>query len=296
MNKNQPLVSIGIPTYNRVALLKRSIESALNQDYKNIEVIVSDNASTDGTESVCQFYCGQDARLKYVRHPQNRGASANFTDVLKNASGQFFMWLGDDDWIDAAYVSSCVQQFVSDATMALVSGVPRYYRDGQKAYDGRIFSLLDNAWWHRVISYYEQVADNGMFYGLMRTEQIRQIEIPNTMGGDWLLIANIVSMGKAKVIPEISVHRELGGATTSYQQIAATLGISKIHATFPMSSIAISAWTNIVKNGVAYKARSVLGRLMVGCAVFVVIITKPTLVYLYAATRRIRRYFPQSVG
>jgi glycosyltransferase involved in cell wall biosynthesis len=80
MIESPSLVSIGIPTYNRAELLKRAIESALNQDYKNIEVIISDNASTDDTESICQFYCNQDARLKYVRHSQNRGPGANFSE------------------------------------------------------------------------------------------------------------------------------------------------------------------------------------------------------------------------
>jgi len=290
MNQNQPLVSIGIPTYNRAALLKRSIESALNQDYKNIEVIVSDNASTDETESVCRFYCDKDTRLKYVRHSKNRGPSANFSDVLKNASGQFFMWLGDDDWIDAAYVTSCVQQLIRDRTMSLISGAPKYYRNGQRVGDGKVFCLLHDAWWYRVISYYGQVTDNGMFYGLMRTAQIRKIKMPNTMGGDWLMIANIVYTGKAKVIPEISVHRELGGATASYRHIAATFGISKIQAMFPMSSIAISAWTDIVKNGAVYKVRPILGRLVVGCAVFVVIMAKRPLRYLRAAKKRIRKF------
>lgn len=289
MNQNQPLVSIGIPTYNRAALLKRSIESALNQDYKNIEVIVSDNASTDETERVCGFYRDKDTRLKYVRHTKNHGPTANFHDVLKNASGQFFMWLSDDDWIDVAYVSSCVQQLISDPTISLISGIPACYRNGQKLYDRKTFCLLNDEWWLRVILYYWQVTDNGMFYGVMRTEQVRQIKMPNTMGGDWHLIANIVSMGKAKTISEISIHRDVGGASASYQQIVASLRIAKIHAMFPMSSIAISAWKDTVLNGAGYEVRPISGRLAVGCAVFLVVMVKPVLIYQRAATRRIRK-------
>lgn len=293
MLPSQPLVSIGIPTYNRMELLKRSIKSALIQEYENIEVIVSDNASTDETRNVCLSFRDKDVRLKYFRQQKNVGPNANFDAVLKEASGQYFMWLGDDDWIDASYVSSCVQQFASDPTMALVSGVPRYYRHGEWSHNGKIFSLLDDAWSYRVISYYAQVADNGMFYGLMRTVQIRQLEIPNTMGGDWLLIANIVSLGKARVITEISVHRELGGATASYQKIANSLGLSKIHALVPMLSIAVSAWLDIVIKGNAFKSRSVLDRLVVGIAVYFVIISKSALVYLRAIARRISKLFLQ---
>lgn len=290
MYLSQPLVSIGIPTYNRASLLKRSIESALNQDYKNIEILISDNASTDETESVCLFYSDKDTRLKYYRQPKNRGPAENFTEVLERSSGLFFMWLGDDDWIDVAYVSSCVQQLIQDPTMSLISGAPEYYRNGQKVGDGKVFCLLQDAWWQRVIAYYVQVTDNGMFYGLMRKAQIRQVKMPSTMGGDWLMIANIVSMGKAKVISEISVHRELGGATASYQQIVRSLGLSKIHATFPMWSIAISAWLDIVSKGVAFKSKSLMARFAIGFVVFFeMIMLRPGTGYWYRALRLIKK-------
>ena len=96
-----PKVSIGIPTFNRADLLRRSIESALGQDYPNIEVLVSDNASTDETPAICQ---GLGDRIKYFRQSINLGPLTNFSKVLEMASGEFFMWLGDDDWIDASYV------------------------------------------------------------------------------------------------------------------------------------------------------------------------------------------------
>lgn len=290
MSKNQPLVTIGIPTYNRVEMLKRSIECALNQDYENIEVIVSDNASTDGTETLCKYYSDNYAQFRYVRHPVNRGATVNFSTALNMASGKFFMWLGDDDWIDSNYVSSCIQHLINDSNTTLVSGVPVYYRYGKKQYDGKIFSLLQTVWWLRVLSYYWQVADNGMFYGLMRTEQVQKIKMPNTMGGDWLLIANVASAGKIKTILDTSVYRELGGATASYQQIVASLGLSKLQGIFPMSTIAMSAWMDIVKNGVAYQHRTMLSRFIIACLVFAVIITKPIFHYRHLVIRLIKKY------
>jgi len=285
MVKDRPLVSIGIPTYNRASLLKRSIESALNQDHENVEVIVSDNASSDQTESICSIYSDMDSRFKYIRHSINRGPTENFSEVLKNSSGQFFMWLGDDDWIDPTYVSTCVQELANDPTMSLVSGVPQYYRLGKKLYAGKVFSLLHPMWWYRVIVYYARVADNGMFYGVMRAAQIRQIEMSHIMGGDWIMIAELVSMGKAKIIPDISVHRELGGATVSYKQIANLLGLSRIQATFPIMTVASSAWMDIVTKSSVYKSRPVLVRLMVGGIIFIVIPLNQAVKYWRAALR-----------
>src|SRR5229473_2324672 len=102
-----PLVTIGLPTYNRASELKRAVESVLAQDYSNLELVISDNASTDDTQLVCERFCAQDNRIRYIRQPTNRGAAANFHEVLQRAGGEFFMWLGDDDWLDSSYVAQC---------------------------------------------------------------------------------------------------------------------------------------------------------------------------------------------
>ena len=295
MRTNQPLVSIGIPTYNRADLLKRSVESALNQDYENVEILISDNASTDETERVCQYYCQQDARVKYIGHAVNRGSVKNFSDVLHDATGSFFMWLGDDDWLDPDYVSECINQLMNDQAVSLVSGAPKYYRSGIKFYDGKVFSLLNNLWWLRMISYYWQVADNGMFYGLMRTHQIRQLKMPNVMGGDWLLIANIAFIGKVKVISGVSVHRELGGATASYMNIVASLGLPKIQGVFPMTSIACGASLDFVKNNIMYQSRPAFVRVVFGCIIFFVIMAKATLSSVRTALAYFKSYILRQV-
>ena len=79
-----PKVSIGIPTYNRLGSLKRTLNSISNQTYQNLEIIISDNASTDGTQKICQKFCEADKRIKYILQPYNRGANANFMEVLRS--------------------------------------------------------------------------------------------------------------------------------------------------------------------------------------------------------------------
>ena len=292
MIDKKPLVSIGIPTYNRAELLKRSIESALSQDYKNIEILISDNASTDKTQIVCQHYVQKDVRIKYVQHSTNRGPGENFSYVLLNATGQFFMWLGDDDWLDSNYVTRCVNQLINDETFSLVSGLAKYYKGDINCYDGSVFNLLSNLWWLRMISYYWQVADNGMFYGVMRTHQIRQVKMVNTMGGDWLLIANIVFMGKVKVFPDISVHRELGGASTNFKKIVESLGLPKIQGLFPATSIAYGAMLDIVKNSLTYQLKPFLIRAILGTTIFCVIIANS----LFNKFKRLKVRFTRILG
>jgi len=288
MARSGPLVSIGIPTYNRAALLRRSIEAALNQDCDNIEVIVTDNASTDETQSICKLYCDQDARLKYIRQTTNRGPTENFTAAMKAASGEYFMWLGDDDWIDADYVSACLRELSADTGISLVSGTPRYYQDGRFVYTGKIFNLLHESAWRRMLAYYAKVADNGMFYGLMRTPRIQQLEIKNIMGGDWLLIAALAFTGKVKALPGVSVHRELGGATTSHRKITQTLGLSRFSSLFPMSSIAASVWMDIVAENPVYHSCATPERITAGTAAVLVILAAACLRYSKSAMRRFK--------
>jgi glycosyltransferase involved in cell wall biosynthesis len=285
MPRNQSLITIGIPTYNRVTQLERAIESALNQDYNNIEVIVSDNASTDETESFCRQICAGENRLKYMRQTENIGPTANFTAVLRAASGKYFMWLGDDDWLDIDYVSSCARELSSDPDLSLVSGVPEYYQDGKRTHAGKFFSLLHNSAWRRVIGYYTKVADNGMFYGLMRTAQIRQLEISGVMGGDWLMIASVAFTGKVKTMTEICVHRELGGATASYRKIGEILGLSELASRFPKLSIAVNVWKDIVVSNTFYSSRNRLERAAAGALIFIILIVKSMLHYSRTALR-----------
>jgi len=289
IRQSQTLVTIGIPTYNRATMLRRSIESALGQDYSMIEVIISNNASTDDTQDICQEYSKKDGRVKYVTQSSNRGPVANFAEVLKRASGEYFMWLGDDDWIDASYVSHCVSLLDEDSGLALVSGAPVYYRNEIITYKGKWFDLSEEWWAVRVARYYATVADNGMFYGIMRTAQLQQIVTPNTIGGDWHCIANIVSMGKTRMSSAVAVHRDLGGATVSYRQIAESLGLPTIQAVFPMTTIALGAAMDIVIAGAAYKKRGLPTRLLLAGVVFLLVISRPTFRYTARVKRRLTK-------
>ena len=103
----EPLVTIGIPTYNRGdERLRRVLDAASRQDWRNIEILVSDNASTDGTEKLMQSI--SDPRVRYIKQDKNIGANANFNYLLQEAKGEWFLLFHDDDLIDPDFVSSCL--------------------------------------------------------------------------------------------------------------------------------------------------------------------------------------------
>jgi len=101
------LVSIGIPTYNRAnGYLKHALRSAVNQTYKNVEIIVSDNCSPDNTESVVKEFA--DPRIRYYRQKENIGPLNNRNFCLEQARGEYFVMLLDDDLIDDDFISTCM--------------------------------------------------------------------------------------------------------------------------------------------------------------------------------------------
>ena len=95
--KIKPLVSIGLATYNSKNRIDTALKSLFSQTYKNIEIIISDNCSSDGTDKICIAYSKKDARIKYYRQVTNIGILNNFNFVLKRARGNYFMWASDDD-------------------------------------------------------------------------------------------------------------------------------------------------------------------------------------------------------
>lgn len=97
MNISQPLVTIYISTYNRLEKLKRAINSVLQQDYTNWELIVCDDASCDGTSDYMNDICMKDSRIRYLRNDVNKGACETRNLGIFNAKGTFITGLDDDD-------------------------------------------------------------------------------------------------------------------------------------------------------------------------------------------------------
>ncbi|MGB3246099.1 MAG: glycosyltransferase [Sulfitobacter sp.] len=112
-----PEVSIGLPVYNGERYLAKAIESILAQDYEDLELVISDNASTDATADICEDYARIDRRVKYHCFPENLGAARNYNEVFRQSSGRYFKWSAHDDVIKPAYLSTCLQGFQEDSSI-----------------------------------------------------------------------------------------------------------------------------------------------------------------------------------
>jgi glycosyltransferase involved in cell wall biosynthesis len=118
MPSRNPRVSVCVPTFNRAELVKQSIESVLRQSFEDFELIVSDNASTDGTEQVVRSF--GDERIVYVRNPQNVGILRNWNRCLAHSKGEFITFLPDDDLMMPENVAAKVTVLASDQNLGMV--------------------------------------------------------------------------------------------------------------------------------------------------------------------------------
>ena len=186
----EPLVSVGIPTYNRAAKLARAAESVLAQTHREVELVISDNASSDGTEAFCRQLCERDQRVRYLRSAVNRGPTANFNALFGELRGDYVMLLSDDDWLDEEYVAVCLAELRRRPDLVLACGRARYFRDAAPAGEGVQLQLEQDSPSRRVRTYLRDVDENGVFYGLMpRAVLHRAAPLRNVVGNDWLLAA-----------------------------------------------------------------------------------------------------------
>ncbi len=105
----RPRVSIGVPVYNGERYIAETIDSILAQTFRDFELIISDNASTDGTSTICRRYAAADGRIRYFRNERNLGAAKNFNFLFTHAGGEYFKWASADNLIEPTFIERCVE-------------------------------------------------------------------------------------------------------------------------------------------------------------------------------------------
>ena len=136
MNKNKPLVSIIIPTYNRAHLIGETLNSVLAQTYLNWECIVVDDGSTDQTKEVVQAYAAEDTRFKYAQRPDERckGANACRNYGFEICKGMFVNWFDDDDVMLPEFIEKKTAIIVRNELDGIISKTALFDSDLDKLF------------------------------------------------------------------------------------------------------------------------------------------------------------------
>lgn len=119
MSQTPPRLSIGLPVYNGEDFLPHAIDSILAQTFTDFELIVSDNASTDGTRAICEAYAKRDARVRYHRNDVNIGATQNWYLVHKLSTAGYFASAAHDDVYEPDYMRSCIEVLDKDPSVVV---------------------------------------------------------------------------------------------------------------------------------------------------------------------------------
>ena len=196
--QNIPLVTIGIPLYNDASYVRRTLNSALNQTYRNIEIIVSDNCSSDSTYDILTSEFKDVENLRIYRQLKNIGPNANFEFVMHQANGEFFMWLGGHDTIHSEYVACAVNEHLKHPYSSLVYFNHQFVDSNGEAIVtpelADISSQFVNAD-ERAFKVFRSLNYCTHIHGLWRTKFRKAIKFSYNFGPDHLVLFVLASCG-----------------------------------------------------------------------------------------------------
>jgi glycosyltransferase involved in cell wall biosynthesis len=168
----KPLVTVAIPTYQRPQLLKRALDSLLEQDYENFEVLISDNGTEgDTVENIISEYKNRFLNLTFYKQKENIGAFKNFFFLLDRAKGDYFMWLADDDEISLGYISNLSEMLTKNPDASAVSANWFLMRNESSGLMMPRKEYGENFWFFRAIKFILNGNDD-FFYGMHRRKNL----------------------------------------------------------------------------------------------------------------------------
>ena len=199
-------MSIGLPVFNGENYLADAVDSILGQTFEDFELIISDNASTDGTAEIVQSFACRDSRVRYFRNDKNLGAAKNYNRTYELSSGEYFKWAAHDDVLDKHYIAKCVDILDEDDTVVLCHSKTKFIDETGKEF--RDFeTILKNLSSKRPQARFGDLIliDHWCFhiFGLMRSRILEKTPLLLSYPAhDRILLARLSLMGRIHEIPE----------------------------------------------------------------------------------------------
>lgn len=198
------LVSIGMPLHNEGAYLDEALEALLAQDYKNFEILICDNASTDETQVISQTWADRDSRIKYYRNETDIGAANNFSRAFELAQGDFFMWAAGHDLWSPQFISRCMDVLLSDEDIVLCCPLLQWIsHDGERlAVENVHIDFRGRGAVQRYMRAIWRLQGNAV-YGLIRKSVLGQTRLMRqTLGSDQVLLVELSLLGTFAQVKE----------------------------------------------------------------------------------------------
>jgi glycosyltransferase involved in cell wall biosynthesis len=208
----KPRVSMGLPVHNGSRYLAESLESLLAQTYREFELIVCDNCSTDETEQICRSFADRDPRIRYVRNTENLGASGNYRRAFELATGEYFRWTTHDDMVSPNALAECVDVLDQHPDVVLVYPHSVLIDANGKlldVYNDGVHATSDDP-----VERARQVINNlgycNPVYGLIRSSALSKTPLmENYVASDNPLLVELALLGKFWELPNAIFYRRL---------------------------------------------------------------------------------------
>ncbi len=212
-------LTIGMPVYNSETYISESLESLLNQTYSDFTLLISDNASTDGTEEICRAFAQKDARIVYHRNSENIGMSPNFNLVAERCETPFFKWSTADDLWEPTMIEKTMAVIEADPEIALCypkTKLVNLVEGTENKYDDRLHLMQDDPV-ERFLGVMENIGLCNIHLGISRTAALRKtLMLKPFPGADLNLVAELAIYGKFFEVQEYLFCRRFHEDSSSW--------------------------------------------------------------------------------
>lgn len=224
-----PLVSIGLNCYKAERWIGECLNSLLAQTLQDFEIVVSDNASPDGTFDVCRAYAARDHRIRVYRTDRNVGVAGNLNRVFEYSRGEFFCWAAANDYYAPQFLERCVGRLLEEPGIDLVaSQLANFETDLEAAeFDLKQFHGTMDSGVDRVVALLKSVRDGRVFRGVYRRQAILPLmPLSSRFGQDIMLVIGVAANAKLVMLDEKPYYYARSAPGTITHKIPAHLRVS----------------------------------------------------------------------
>lgn len=217
------VVTIGMPVFNGERFIREALDSILSQTYREFELIISDNHSTDATPSIVRQYAALDSRIRYVRQPQNLGLFRNTEFVMQAGTGRYFMLVGDDDVYEPTYLERLVNILERSADVGLAYSNFGYVSEGGELVPGgtSVLQRSSSSRFSNLLLYIIKRPCLPMMMGVFRMNVLRQalpfVSLKKMTGDvDNVFMVRVLALTKIEGVDQILFRYRLKDRAASF--------------------------------------------------------------------------------
>jgi glycosyltransferase involved in cell wall biosynthesis len=216
-----PELTIGLAVYNGSSGLSAALDSLLAQSFTDFTLHISDNASTDSTQAICEQAAARDSRVVYTRQKENIGGFLNFRFLLEQAKTPYFMWAAHDDSWSPTFVEKNVMQLKANSKATASMSKVMFYHEGTPARYSDATFPLEGSCAENLHRFLANPGDASRFYAVHRTETLKRSfpKISPFHCFDWLIIALTLREGHYLEWPEVLMSRSLANPGRYTKQV-----------------------------------------------------------------------------